>query len=199
MTELLRDIRKATGPLARQIRMMISRCVLTLIDDSTPLQQVQVSLLAMPQADGSVGTELADGGQVVRQYGFTARPHPGAEGVYLSVGGVRTHGLVVAVEDRRYRLTELAAGEVALYDDLGQRVHLTRTDIVVRGAGLPVTVTDTPKVRIETDRLEVTGDVIDHCDDQAHTVAVMREIYNGHKHSGVKAGGDTSATPSAEQ
>jgi phage baseplate assembly protein V len=199
MTELLRDIRKATGPLARQIRMMISRCVLTLVDDSTPLQQVQVSLLAMPMADGSVGSEVADGGQVVRQYGFTAHPHPGAEGVYASVAGVRTHGLVVAVEDRRYRLRGLAAGEVALYDDLGQQVHLTRTGIVVKGAGLPITVTDTPKVRVEAARLEVTGDVIDHCDGQPHTVQNMREIYNGHKHSGVKAGGDTSATPSAEQ
>ncbi|WP_431477838.1 phage baseplate assembly protein domain-containing protein [Massilia eburnea] len=61
-----------------------------------------------------------------RNTGFTSVPKPGAEGVVVFVGGNRDHGLVIAVEDRRFRLKGLASGEVAIYDDQGQKVHLTR-------------------------------------------------------------------------
>src|SRR5260364_207023 len=63
------------------------------------------------------------------------------------------------------------SGEAALYDDLGQRVILTRHGIVIEGAGLPVTLRNTPevtlkasaKVRIEAPVLECTGQIIDQC------------------------------------
>jgi len=52
---------------------------------------------------------------------------------------------------------------------------------------------------METPRLEVTGDVIDHCDSQSHTAANMRSIYNSHRHGGVQPGGGTTATPDTPQ
>lgn len=181
MSDLARQVAKLIGPLARQTRLMINRCLLTRVDDTGGLQRLQVSLLARPTPDGFT-EELADNVEVVRQYGFTAVPHVGAEGVHLSIGGVRAHGLIVAVEDRRYRLAGLAGGEVAIYDDLGQTVHLTRAGIVIKGAGRPVTITDTPKVRLETEMFEVTGDVLDRCDDTGRTMRSMRDVYNGHEH-----------------
>lgn len=52
-----------------------------------------------------------------------------------AVGGLRSHGIVIAVEDRRYRMTGLQSGEVALYDDLGQQVYLTREGILIKSPG----------------------------------------------------------------
>jgi phage gp45-like len=49
----------------------------------------------------------------------------------MYVGGLRSHGIVIAVEDRRYRLTGGEAGEVVMYDDLGQAVHLKRDRILI--------------------------------------------------------------------
>lgn len=67
----------------------------------------------------------------VQNYGFTSHPHPGGatETLALFVGGDRGNGLVIVAGDRRYRLRPLVEGEVALYDDLGQVVHLKRTGI----------------------------------------------------------------------
>jgi phage baseplate assembly protein V len=126
---LLRAVDRAVAPLKRQIRLTVGRGILTLINDTTLLQEVQVKLLKMPNPNGGVDDELADGTEVMRQYGFTSHPHPGAECVYLSVGGIRSHGIVVAIDDRRYRLKATKEGEVALYDDLGQVVHLRRDGI----------------------------------------------------------------------
>jgi phage baseplate assembly protein V len=44
--------------------------------------------------------------------------------VVLFAGGRRDHGLVVAVDDRRYRKKDLEAGEVALYHKDGASILL---------------------------------------------------------------------------
>lgn len=188
--EFMNAVRRLTGPMQRSIRMMISRAIITLVNDDKPIQEMQVSLLAMPQPDGGMGKEMADGVEVIRHYGFTSQPHPGAEAVYVSVAGIRSHGLIIATEDRRYRLSGLAEGEVALYDDLGQMVHLTRGGIVIKGAGLPIMIQDTSeltvkaatKVRMETPLFEVTGDIIDNCDGAGRSMAGMRQIHDEHGH-----------------
>lgn len=38
---------------------------------------------------------------------------------------------MICVADRQFRLKNIAPGEVALYDDLDQKVHLTREGIIV--------------------------------------------------------------------
>ncbi|MGG5811479.1 phage baseplate assembly protein domain-containing protein [Falsiroseomonas sp. CW058] len=103
------------------------------------------------------GAEIRDDTPLLNAYGFASRPRAGADVVVLFPGGNRAAGFIVATNDRRYQL-ELADGECAVHDDLGQRVHLTRAGIVIDGGGRQVTVTNTPKVRIES-LLEVTGDV----------------------------------------
>lgn len=62
-----------------------------------------------------------------QHYGYTSRPKAGAEIIIIREGG---HFVAVASDDRRYRIA-MADGEVSLYDDLGQKIHLTRTGIVV--------------------------------------------------------------------
>lgn len=169
---------RATAPLHRRIMNMLGRAVLRLVDDAAGLQRVQVTVLA---------GEVRDGVERFQDYGFTSHPLAGADALLVFLGGNRDHPVAVAVADRRHRQTGLEPGEVAVYDDQGQSVHLTRAGIVLRGAGRPVTITDALKVRIEAD-LEVTGQVKDLCDGAGRTMAGMREVYNGHTHPGDSGG-----------
>ena len=115
---------KLSAPLRRRVRLMVSRAVLAApVNDAGGIQVVQVKLL-----EG----EVRDGVERMQNYGFTGVPLAGAEGVMVCVGGDRDHGIVIAMDDRRYRIKGMQPGEVALYDDLGQKVHLTRTGVVIQ-------------------------------------------------------------------
>ena len=128
--------------------LMVSRCVVDIVSDAFKMQRLQITVL-----DG----ETRDNVERFQEYGFTSVPFQGAEGVMVSVGGNHDHGIVIAVDDRRYRLKGLANGEAALYDDQGQKVHLTRSGIVVDGAGKPILITNTPEATLDTPLTHLTG------------------------------------------
>ncbi|MEQ5770000.1 phage baseplate assembly protein V [Halomonas sp. H33-56] len=164
--------------LSRRVMLMLARGVLRQVDDTGRLQLLQGTFL---KGETRAGLER------MQQYGMTSHPHPGAELVSLFLGGNRDHGLVIAVDDRRYRLTGLTQGEVALYDDQGQKVHLTRDGIVIDGAGKPVSFVNAPVVSMDGD-LEVAGQV----SDANGSMQEMRDTYNDHDHAG-DSGGTTDA------
>lgn len=110
----LEDVVRLLRPVKTQIANLVSRAVVGRVDDSAHMQRLQVSVL-----DGETRE-----GERVQQYGFTSVPLEGAEAVVLFVGGRRDHALTVAVDDRRHRVTGLAAGEVVVYSDSGSRVLL---------------------------------------------------------------------------
>ena len=123
----------------------------------------------------------------VEPYGFNHWPLEGCQAYINFPSGDRSYGIAVLVGDRRYQLA-LSVGEVAINDDLGQKVHLTRSGIVIDGAGLPITLTNAPKVRAETALFEVTGQIKDLCDTTGKTMSSMRGIYNSHTHSDPQGG-----------
>lgn len=132
-----RIIGRMLAPLQRAIANMAARATVALVNSAGRIQRVQMRLL-----NGEAKQSLDH----FEAYGLTSNPHPGAEGLALFLAGDRSHGVVINIGDRRYRLTSLAPGEVALYDDLGQKVHLTRTgmqihtplDIDLRGANVRI-------------------------------------------------------------
>jgi phage gp45-like len=69
-----------------------------------------------------------------------------AEAVVLFVGGLRDHPLVVSVDDRRYRKTGLAAGEVALYNH--QSVYLLLKTGQVIEANAPIDLVNSAVYRV---------------------------------------------------
>jgi phage baseplate assembly protein V len=109
----------------------ILRGVVKLVDAAMKLQSLQVETLADWTTDDVEHFE---------PYGFTAHPFGESEAVVVHIGADADHPVVLCVADRRYRLTSLAEGEVALYDDQGQVVHLKRTGIVIDTTG-DVTIT----------------------------------------------------------
>lgn len=108
--------------MMERIQGMIARGIVRLVSDSLQMQGVQIELL-----DGEAHDEV----ERFQDYGFTSVPHGGAEAVAICPGGLRSHAIVIRVDDRRYRLGGMEGGEVALYDDLGQVVHLKRDGILV--------------------------------------------------------------------
>lgn len=113
---------KLTAPLRRRIKLMVSRAVGRLVDPSTLLQTVQIELLK---------GELLDGIEHVEGYGRTAVPPKGWEGVAASLGGDRSHTVLLSAFHRTYRLKNLKPGEVALYDDLGNVIVFERDQVKV--------------------------------------------------------------------
>lgn len=109
----------AVERLYHRVMMIFCNGAIQTVDDSGPVRMLQVKF----------GPETNDGLQQVQEYGFTSVPLPGCAAVALFIGGDRSNGAVVGTNDARHRLAGLQPGEVAIYDDLGQMVKLTRTGI----------------------------------------------------------------------
>lgn len=176
--------------LISRLRLYVARALIRRVDDSGGLQIVQVAIQAGVARDKV---------ERFQQYGITSVPYPHAECVTLSVGGNTDHQVVINVDDRRYRMHGMQTGEVAVYDDQGMSVHLTRDGIVVRGAGKPMRFTDTSEIELDsnvrvTRNLRVDGDTALLGDSATHQgVNIGRE----HKHDGVQKGLDQSGFPIA--
>jgi phage baseplate assembly protein V len=114
---LVQAVDRITSNLKKRIMKIIGRAVIELIDDSKGLQSTQISVLK---------NEVYSKIERVQSYGLTSHPRKGAEAVVLFQAGSRDHGIVIGVDDRRYRLKNLSEGEVALYTDEGDKIHLKR-------------------------------------------------------------------------
>jgi len=170
--------------------MMLSRAVGRLVDPTALLQTVQIELLK---------GELLDGVEHVEGYGRTAVPPDGWEGVAASLGGDRSHTVLLSAVHRGFRLRNLAPGEVALYDDLGNAVVLMRDRIRVTAVQhlevtaptchITATTTHDGNVTIHGN-LAVSGDIDAGGDITDHTGSVqgVRDTYNGHTHPGDSGG-----------
>ncbi|WP_313079076.1 phage baseplate assembly protein V [Atlantibacter sp.] len=169
--------------LQRQLLNLICRAVVKSVDASKKCQVVDLELIA-----GEPKSSI----EHLEPYGFTSKAQAGSEALVLFPDGDRSHGVVVVVSDRRYRMKGLKDGEVALYDDQGQSVTLTRSGIVVDGKGKTILFKNAPKARFEMD-VEVTGQIKDLCDSTGMTMSAMRLVYNGHRHKENGQGSNTDA------
>ncbi len=118
MTDLrtfTRAFDKLVNPIRRKVNLMVGRAVLSAIDDSKKVQVVKLTLL-----DGEESAEI----ERFQEYGFTSTPFDDCEAIVVFVGGNRSHGVVIATEDRAKRPTAVAEGDTALYNSNGVRVLL---------------------------------------------------------------------------
>lgn len=138
MNEAFRD-------MGNRVMMMFGRGVLRAVTDTGARQQVQVELLK---------DELRDGLEHMQNYGFTSHPLGGDVAVAF-LGGNREQGIVLVVDDRRYRIP-LQAGEVAIYDDLGNKIELLRE--MVKVTAVQHLEVQAPTIKLIGD-LEVIGNI----------------------------------------
>ena len=106
--------------VGNRVMMMVARGVLRGVTDGAKRQQLQVELLK---------GEVRDKVERMQNYGFNSHP-TGGDIAVVFVGGNREQGIAVVVDDRRYKIA-LAAGEVAIFDDLGNKVELLRNMVKV--------------------------------------------------------------------
>lgn len=167
------SLRAMLEPIRRRVLMAFGRAVVRAVNDDLNRQLLQIEVLK---------GELRDKVERMQNYGFTSVPLPGADAAVAFVGGDRGHGIVLVVDDRRYRLSGLEAGEVAIYTDEGDKIHLKRGREIHMTAGVKVVI-DAPDVEM-TGTLTVTGDVI------ADGISLTT-----HVHSGVTTGGGVTGVP----
>lgn len=144
---MIEQLRRATKPLEDRLRLMIGRAIVRLVDDATSAQSMQLELLA---------GETQDAVERLQDYGFTSVPHPGAEALVACTGGLRSHAVAIRVEDRRYRLKGLQAGEVAIYDDLGNVIQLGRDRVEI--IAVSEVRVEAPLVKVLSDDVRLGGD-----------------------------------------
>jgi phage baseplate assembly protein V len=164
--------------LWRRIQLVVGRGRIKTSNDAGNVQMIQVQLGA---------DEIRDNTPRLAEYGFTSNPLPDADAVIIFAAGDRSNGVIIATGDQRYRLRNLAPGEVALYSDEGDYVRFQR--------GRKIKIVAGTSVEIDTPLLKVSGDVIDNYQTNVHTMAQMRSIYNTHTHSGVQTGAGNSGPP----
>lgn len=155
------DIAKLLAPLRMRAANMLAKAVVALVNDGTKLQRLQITVLK-----GETRNDV----DRIQDYGLTSHPEPGARAVALFLGGDRGNGLVVAVDDERYRV-KVAAGEVALYAKWGQVVHL-RADTGLTIVALGDVELRGRHVRIhgtESVTLDCAGHGVVYTPDRVHT------------------------------
>ncbi len=197
----MNDQQGILGRVANRVLLSLARALVTTVNDAGGVQMMQVKLNAL---------ETRDNTPRIPEFGLTSNPPVGSDAIVVFLGGDRSNGVVLGTVHQASRPKNLGPGETMLYSQDGKYVYLTASGgIVVEVKNQAVTVNDATtvtinaatKVRMVTPLLEVTGDIIDNAGSNAHTMAQMRTIYNGHTHqvTNVQTGGSTINTNAPSQ
>jgi phage baseplate assembly protein V len=115
---------KKTGQAMRDLGDTVRQAFrgrLTLVQSGEPIQRVQLSGLA---------DETLQELELMQHFGFTSHPPPGTEAIVMPLGGNTSHGIVIATENGRLRIVNLAPGETAIYSDEGAKVVIKKGRII---------------------------------------------------------------------
>nr|DAQ38432.1 MAG TPA: baseplate assembly protein [Caudoviricetes sp.] len=131
--------------------------------------------------------ETLDNVKFIEPYGLTTFPPNGSETVVVNVGANGGNPVALVVGGRLFRLQDLKQGEVALYTDEGDKIHLKRGhEIAVK----------TTKFVIDADKIQMNGkvsisktlDVEENIKSKAEiadktgNMTAIRTVYNAHAH-----------------
>lgn len=166
------------APIKNRIYLLIGRAVLKAVKASEGTILVQVSGLK----DETI-TDM----EYLQNYGFTCYPKVGsAETVNLFVNGGRDNGVTILVHDREYRPTDLAEGEVCVYDLNDSRITLKKDKSIIIKSGKEVHITagGTLEFAVLASKLKTQIDAI-------------IDTLNAHVHTGVTAGPGSTGAPAA--
>lgn len=123
------QISRFLEPLRTRVRMIVQRAIVSLVNDTTAMQLIQVSILR-----GDVLSRV----ERVQNYGFTSNPENGSEAVVVFINGNRDQGLAIVVDNTEVRKKDLQPGEVAVYHKSGSYV-LMKADGTIELSDTPLT------------------------------------------------------------
>ncbi len=147
-------------------------------------------LIKLFSASGRTG-ETIDNREYFQHYGFTSRPLPGAEIIIIREGN---HFIAIASDDRTYRLA-VEEGEVALYTDEDDKIHLKRDKTIEIVSGNKLIATVENEVELTTKTAKVNASV--SCQIESPSIILGSQVttrflvderiialFNGHTHEG---------------
>jgi phage baseplate assembly protein V len=162
------------------VKNMLARGTVVLVDALKKMQSLQLRLTA---------DELKDNVEHFEPYGFTSNPLAGAEVLTAFIGGDRSHAVVLVASDRRYRIQELESGEVAIYTDEGDKIHLKRGRIIdIETETLNIKASGS--VNFDTPTITQTGQIVSQGDQVAGGISQI-----GHVHTSTQPGSGQSGGP----
>ena len=140
---------------------MLAKAVTRMVVDTLGRQTAQVEVTK---------GEVIDDMERMQDYGLSSNPPvAGTDALVAFLGGSREQGVIIRMENRGFRLKALEAGEVALYDDLGNVFKLGReavdlvavTKATVSGPEVEVMATTSATVQVGASSITVTPGAID--------------------------------------
>lgn len=170
--------------------MIIGRGRVTRVDDSGPVQTMQVQMS---------GFELPDNRVRTSEFGLASNPPVGSEVVAVAITGDRTAGMVVGSNHQPSRPRNLLAGETKIYCQDGKFIHLTAAGgIIIEANGQNVVINNAANVAVtcsgtftitapggiilDTPSVSATGNILDNSGTNTKTMAGMRGVHNIHTH-----------------
>lgn len=155
------DIEKLLAPIWVVIRATVSKAVVNLVDDTTKMQMVQVSVLK----------EETSKVERVQNYGFSSVPPKGSEAIVLSVNGNQDNSVAIVVDYSKGRMGNGAPEQVTMHDKDGNYVRMTADNgIEVESPNHKVTIKASGDIEIGNQNLKrlITEE--------------FESVYNGHSH-----------------
>jgi phage gp45-like len=149
--------------LAKRLNLAIGRGRIKAVDDSGPVQMLQVDLGPTGPDGGSMQT--VDQVPMVLHFGFESSPPADTDIVTLHIGGRRTSAIGIGHNSQQYRGRNLPQGDVRMRDIRGAYIWLTAAGPVIDAGGQDVTiqnaanvtVTATTKVTVNAPAVELGG------------------------------------------
>jgi len=133
----------------QRVQSLVTRAVLTRVDDSKKIQRVQIQLLA---------DEEEDDVEHFQPSGWSFVPESGAECLAFAVGGDRAHTVVLGVNDGSKRPKGTAPGTGGCYQKGEWRIYVDSSGVVHVGAksgAQPVALADDVKEQFDKIRKQI--------------------------------------------
>jgi phage baseplate assembly protein V len=153
------DFERMTNKIKTKIFSIFGRGIVKLIKASQGTQTVQVV--------GLNGENITDV-ERMEEYGFTSFPEEDSEAVMAFLNGNRDEGVVLCINDRRYRPKDLSKGDVVVYSKSGSKIMLKSNGNI---------------------EVESTGDIILNTGDAGNwkPCIIGNCIFSGAPHGGIPA------------
>lgn len=195
--------------LGRRFRSAISR------GKSTTVTPNNIRVLMQVQG---LGGQVFEKGELHLPFGMSANPKPGGDNILLFIGGSSSHVIALHNDDSGLRITDLQIDEFGFRDRNGQQVvfrqdhiEVTTSKKVIANVGTDLDATVGGNVNLAVTgnvtgsaaKWNLTGDMTltgnfnatGNVSDSVRSMAADRGDYDGHGHTGVKAGSDISGGP----
>lgn len=174
---------------------MFARAVVRMITDSGGRQTAQVE---------ATKGELISGMERMQEYGMSSYPPTeGTDCLVAFLGGNREQGMIIVAENRQFRIKGLEQGEVAIFDDLGNVIHLQREQVLVKAVTkarveapiIEAEAASQAKISSGASSIDITPDGV--AINSPRLTHNGRNIGASHTHSGVQVGSGNTGMPNS--